>query len=115
MEVITSLQQQVDTGAQSVTIPRSDALAIIELLRERDRAEQIVDTTFPPQQRTLFYAMRERLGEVFAHEQLTEIIEIPDGAVYMAIWRLAKLVSYHLTGYQVASVTGAGWMLRKVE
>ena len=121
MDLTEKLQQQVESGAQSVAIPRSDALAIIDALHQREQAEIVVDTKFPPQQRKLFYAMRARLGQVFDRQELTTIAEIPPGGSdlsdpnYMAIWRLAKLVSRHLPDYRVASVTGAGWMLRKVD
>lgn len=109
------LIQALATGLPVVTIPREVAAELAGMLVENDQVEIAVNRHFPQQMRTLFFYMLDRAGSLVTPSEVSELIGVQNkGAIYMAMWRLRRLVAEHLPTYEIESVYASGWVLGKV-
>lgn len=114
MRATDVLTEAISGSAGDVTIPRSTALEIDELLRQRDVVAYTADAMLTPQQRRIFFLMRDHLGVVFPSGDIQEAASIETtAALYVALWRLGKALEQYLPQYRLRSVIGQGWMLEE--
>ena len=116
MDVREILEDAIADSDGIVRIPITVAGEIAALLWQRDEVESIADVALTPQQRSLFFLMRNHPGLAFPPDDLMLVAGIPNpSALHVAIWRLGKALERHLPQFRVVSAIGEGWMIQEVK